>query len=131
MKLTIKRSEWSRGVQSANALLVNDDIIDQNEEYASFTSPSPKMGTKCCLGFLCLAIGATEEQIAGKSMPDQIKGDAALRSVLERFNLLNRYLENSEFSERAAEINDSDRNTMEADLIELFKSNNLELGFID
>jgi hypothetical protein len=50
MKLTIERDKWQRGEVGAKLL-------------------SPETGKMCCLGFYCLAIGMTPEQIVGQGTP--------------------------------------------------------------
>jgi hypothetical protein len=56
MKLVIDRSTWLRGK------------LD-NWEYDSALLSTHYDGKKCCLGFLALKCGFTEEQIADKDMP--------------------------------------------------------------
>lgn len=65
MKFTVKRSEWGRGCEYDSFLLNGEN------------------NKKCCLGFLAMASGATEEEICfrGKPMPnDGVKWPAALFS---------------------------------------------------
>ena len=52
MKLTIKRSEWLRGEGPDDSLLLRQSD-----------------GKKCCLGFLALALDATEKYISGRASP--------------------------------------------------------------
>ena len=56
MKVTIDRTKWYRGKGSATSRLLID-------------ADSPNHGKMCCLGFVCLALGASKKEICGKQMP--------------------------------------------------------------
>lgn len=55
MKVTIDRTKWYRGKGSSTSRLLVDASTDR--------------GKMCCLGFVCLALGASENDILGKQMP--------------------------------------------------------------
>jgi len=55
MNFSVKRSEWLRGAMGGSFLLRKVD------------------NKKCCLGFLALACGATEESIFGHRMPASLQ----------------------------------------------------------
>lgn len=52
VKVTVERSRWLRGEGSTASALLRE-----------------KDGKMCCLGFVCLALGRTEDQIRDKSSP--------------------------------------------------------------
>jgi hypothetical protein len=54
MELVIDRSKWLRGEGDKSALLRASD------------------GKMCCLGFYCLAVGLTENQIRNKGFPQYL-----------------------------------------------------------
>lgn len=57
MKLTIDRKRWARGPNTAgNRLLCGEN------------------GRMCCLGFLSLALGYSEDQIRNRAMPAELAG---------------------------------------------------------
>ncbi len=55
MKFTVKRSEWLNGEGGINSKLLRE-----------------KDGKKCCLGFCCLQLGCTEDEIKNMHNPWEV-----------------------------------------------------------
>lgn len=81
-------------------------VIDRTKWYRGRGSPDSKLmrmddGKMCCLGFACLKLGATEDQITGEEYPEGT--DILLRglTIKEKGKL-----KNTIFSQQAAHVND-------------------------
>lgn len=61
----------------------------------------------CCLGFLCLARGFTDEDIRNLPMPDRIKVDGFIPGLTHACADFIGGIGNTPFAEEAAKINDS------------------------
>jgi hypothetical protein len=79
--VTITRSNWSRGDLIRNCLFLDQKTVDDAVAgYNSSEGPklsesrTPKIGGKCCLGFACNAVGVSDENMAGKGMPNDLVG---------------------------------------------------------
>lgn len=107
MKITIDRTKWSRGDLASNALLVGRNTLDRSREgneSAGANRPLPELGKMCCLGFACLALGATPDQIRDKPMPRDVSDEVELPGLRK---LCNAVWECSVFARNAAVRNDS------------------------
>lgn len=130
LKAKIVRSEWSRGRQAANALLVTEATIVTAQDARK---PLPVAGTMCCLGFACLASGATiglseaeiKEKISNVAFPDAL--NIKLPGLSDSMDAL-------DFSRDAAAINDDPRilddKEREEKLVKLARENNWEFEFV-
>lgn len=115
MKVTIDRSKWLRGEGAAKSHLLR-----------------PTDGKMCCLGFLSLACGLTEDEIRGCDTPvDTRKYDKFPAELLRQTEY---GWVDTLFSDRLMEINDREgypEEEREAELTQLFKSIGIELEFTD
>lgn len=104
-ELVIPRSQWGKGRLRLTA--------------------SDKM---CCLGHLSVACGVPPEDLHGENFPLP-----SWTSVPEwaRYPHRSAMPRAAPIMQRAAAINDSDRSTREAELIELFASQGIALSFVD
>lgn len=111
-KLIIDRSKWLRGDEKGTSYLLR--------------SSDNKM---CCLGFLCIALGAKEEDIRQVEMPDQMDRSIKIPDYLNHpFRTIGK------FPRSAADLND-DRSIYDKErerkLIALFAEQNIQLEFVD
>lgn len=143
-KVIIKRSEWSRGNLIGNALLVDKPNERLLEQAGAMGKLLPTEGKMCCLGFACLALGVSKEQLLDKSTPEDL--DCKLEGLTEERSSYHNNVEerssyhnnveyvNSDFSNEAVEINDdgdiSDKER-EAALTTLARSSKFDFKFID
>ena len=63
-------------------------IVIKEDEWGPAWLLSPRTGKKCCLGFLCLADGYTEDEIQGKKMPIDV--DDAYYGIKTPFGVIER-----------------------------------------
>ena len=99
IKVVINRSKWSRGAVVGNALLVGEPCIatEQGKTVA-------EEGKMCCLGFVCLTLGFSPDQIRGRSMPSDLgRGIEGLTEVAQDGG---DHYDDTNFSVEAAKIND-------------------------
>ena len=85
-------------------------------------------GYRCCLGFVCLAAGATREQIRGKIGPDDV--GVPIAGLTERSGIL---VCSSQLTRQAMATNDTASTTpeeKEAKLLEIFEDSPYELEFV-
>lgn len=111
-KFTVKRSKW------ANAHSVEDTNAIQLSNYLGM----------CCLGFVCLQLGAKEEEINNIDAPEGAKTNKILGRLVDEFG---RHLK---WVNRAMAINDDlgiSNPTREHLLTELFQENGYDLEFVD
>lgn len=124
--VTVKRSNWSRGNVSANALLVGKEMAGVGDCEGC---NSPIEGTMCCLGFACIALGLTEEQIRDMFYPSDlnihVKG---LNRPICYIDGEAGYYDNTTFSSEAALIND-DKTISDQEREERLINLGLEHGF--
>lgn len=119
LKVVVKRSEWGRGTESWRSNDFNPCLftIDRNDK-----------PLRCCLGFLCNAVGIVDEYIEGVAMP------ASLRERHPESYLLVEKIHNDGDFGVAADINDnygiSDMER-ETQLIEWGLDNGVEFTFVD
>jgi hypothetical protein len=123
--IIIDRNLWSRGAHDRNALLITEEMAEEWED-----SETPLIeGTMCCLGFVCLALGATEKQIRGKDFPADTK--LHLKGLSETDS--NGDLRDTQFSKDAANINDDatiDDEERETQLCALAIENGFKFKFV-
>ena len=130
-KLEIDRKYW-----------LNYDTHDPEEGYNPYLRDDDiAFNNMCCLGFLCKAVGFTDDQInyigTPKQMLNDLKSDE-FDNPFGEFMIFNEeansrdHWNNGEFFEDAIEINDSihhDLSQREAHLKILFEKNGIELTF--
>ena len=119
IKVTVKRSEWLRGEGAEASRLLRGD------------------GKMCCLGFVCLALGATKEQILNKDSPLQLQKNTRFRvtNLLERRELhCELHWVHHDAVCDAMELNDYEHTSdacKEGQLIPILAKVGIELEFVD
>jgi hypothetical protein len=117
-KLVIDRSKWRTGGGGYNFTYGETKLLND-------------MGYMCCLGFYCVQIGnKTKNEIYGITCPSHLDSFEGVEELVKDGNHLNDT--NSDFSESAIYINDSDISNEERErqLKELFKKNGVDLKFV-
>ena len=115
MKVTIDRSKWLRGEENKSYLLRATD------------------GKMCCLGFLGLACGLTEDEIRDCIAPAKTRKYYKFPAELLRQTEDGLWVD-SIFSDLLMDINDREgysEEEREAELTQLFKLIGIELEFTD
>lgn len=123
---TVKRSDW-----------LNANTVDLGKFSSSLYNPLVKR--KCCLGFLCLAVGWTEADIAETNYPSMVGFEGTnLEEQQLVHNRLVQYVQVSQLKVRLenniARINDDITLTegeREAQLTEIFKEHGFDVTFVD
>ena len=125
LKVTVDRSKWYRGQGSTGSMLKRASD-----------------GHMCCLGFVCLADGYTEDEITNVSSPGDITGivhddgeGVVADKLVARYDDDGRlYVEDSSACNEMMSINDDndvEDERREALLTELAKGIDIELVFVD
>ncbi len=100
----INRKKWARGnSETNNKLLLRSADVRQMGEDLIKANRSLREGNMCCLGFACLALGASKSAIAGKAMPDEVYRKRILEGLVEHPSCP---MSSTDFAQAAAEIND-------------------------
>lgn len=121
MKLIIDRKKWNGGAEPSVSKLLTDD------------------GRMCCLGFYCLAVGKTEDEILGRTMPNMLMNKKGLELLLDKSGASN------DLVLKLSHVNDMDVNVYEgieptfnwtlsqreAKITKLFKQMDVEVEFIN
>jgi hypothetical protein len=131
--LIIDRNEWRRG-----------KLAGKNETNYNSKLLCPNTNTKCCLGFLALSCGYTEDQILDKCSPESIGAIYSInkvenlwpREICEDSNIeiSNYWFTDTVITNNIIKINDSKglkEQQREEKLKELFASINIDLQFIN
>ena len=123
--IIIKRHKWSRGNLYNNALLIGRNVIEVaflTKNTSPLKKRIPKLGTMCCLGFACLALGATRKEIKNRALP---------KFVERLLPGLNRQ-DDEDWCAEAATINDDEKITdeeREEKLVSLAAENGFKFVF--
>jgi hypothetical protein len=121
MKITIERSRWISGQPIHN--------LGPNAVGAGETALLNDHGFMCCLGFVCIQLGLTEDQIEGQPEPSYLGPETHSKIgdvFFDTHGLAN------EFTAAAIEINDdpqTPRQQREKELTSLFKDYGYDLEF--
>jgi hypothetical protein len=112
-ELTINRSRWAR------------TTVGQRKGFSELLNSDNNM---CCLGFACIALGASPEEISDLGQPQLVATNHSLYPLVTPDRRL------SGFSENAININDNYRtsdSTKEKMLTVLFATEGIALTFTD
>lgn len=93
----ISRAKWSRG-HSENALLLKHSKVELSG------NKTARRGNMCCLGFACLAVGAKRKDILDVGLPACT--EKLLPGLTEKSPYRTGFIDDTDFSQSAAEIND-------------------------
>lgn len=116
MKFTVRRSDWLRGEEDGLLYREND-------------------GKMCCLGFLGIACGLTEDEMMDRGSPQEALSSLWPRGMVwEDDSDDSSIFYDSTITNELVTINDNQKiydDTRELALIEKFKELNIEVEFVD
>ncbi len=137
--IVITRSNWARGAgDSAYNTLLNSYTENVGGEGYE---PTFKNNSMCCLGFMCLQLGALPEDIKNQEMPkcaivtqDRSERLLKLLAPLAEYNESMNSIQSTPLASKAAALNDDEsleESEREEALLDLFLENGFKLEFVD